>query len=635
MPKITIVTVTFNAQRYIERTINSVQEQDYKNIEYIIIDGASTDDTIKKIKNKNVKLNLISEKDNGIYDAMNKGIINATGDWIFFLNAGDIFYSKNTISTLVKELNQKIDILYGDIVLVDEAMQNKQYLMASGIENASIQPPFWHQGMLIKISLHINRLYDLRYKSCSDYDFMMYCVTNNFICKYINLPFAYYLEGGESTTNIYKNRLEGIAIASKYIDIDLLPTNFFFSDFIENHAEKCNLNINILRNKFGKNIRNLEVLLKEIKNKYNKIAIYGCGTITNLIAPYLGNQLIIIADKNHQTINTKLPLCAPKKLKEYEFDTIIISQIGQEQQISTYLVNELGVELNKITSLDSVVLDLNSIARNTISKIKKGEDFEVGICTQKQLESEVYKKWISYFKQNPSRLHRKYWEFAFISEALSKRHLLQKGYKGLGFAVGEEPLASTFCSFNVEVLATDLNYEEAQKQGWTDTNEHAKELDQINIRNICDKEKFKNLCSFKSLDMNNIPDDLINFDFIWSACALEHLGSITKGENFIYDSLKCLKPGGIAVHTTEYNFSSNTDTIETGATVLFRKKDIERIVQKLQEMGHEVEKINYEGGDMPIDKYIDLPPYLEDNHIKLLLDKYVITSIGLIIRKKL
>ena len=85
----------------------------------------------------------------------------------------------------------------------------------------------------------------------------------------------------------------------------------------------------------------------------------------------------------------------------------------------------------------------------------------------------------------------------------------------------------------------------------------------------------RNHVKLRSVDMNSIPDDIEGYDFTWSACAFEHLGSIDKGLEFVKNSLKCLKPGGIAVHTTEFNASSDQNTLTSGPTVLFRKKDLE------------------------------------------------------------
>lgn len=255
-----------------------------------------------------------------------------------------------------------------------------------------------------------------------------------------------------------------------------------------------------------------------------------------------------------------------------------------------------------------------------------------GICTQKSLASSQFQDWAVQFKEAPGHLHRKIWEWCFITQALSERDLLKSGVSGLGFAVGTEPLASKFCSLGASVMATDVAADIADEKGWVDTNQHASSLESLNSRNLCEPTTFAERCTFRSVDMNHIPDDLGTYDFIWSSCALEHLGSLELGEQFIYNSLKCLKPGGFAVHTTEYNCSSNSDTIKTGGTVLYRKKDIQNIVANLQKEGHLIE-MDFATGDMPEDDFIDVPPYKHNPHLKLKFAKYVITSAGLIIQK--
>ncbi len=231
-------------------------------------------------------------------------------------------------------------------------------------------------------------------------------------------------------------------------------------------------------------------------------------------------------------------------------------------------------------------------------------------------------------------MHRKIWEFCFICEALAERRLLNPERLGLGFAVGEEPLSSLFASRGVNILATDLAADEAKKIGWVDTNEHASELSILNKRNLCDPAMFNERVRFQTCDMNHIPDEFNErFDFVWSACALEHLGSIKLGQAFIYNSVGCLKPGGFAVHTTEYNISSRTATVDNEGTVIFRRCDIEEGLETLVSQGHKIE-MDWHEGDGSLDQFVDIAPYSHNPHLKLRLGQYVTTSIGLIIRKR-
>ena len=133
--------------------------------------------------------------------------------------------------------------------------------------------------------------------------------------------------------------------------------------------------------------------------------------------------------------------------------------------------------------------------------------------------------------------------------------------------------------------------------------------------------------------MNAVPDDIQGFDFCWSACALEHLGSLDQGVRFIERSLDCLAPGGWAIHTTEFNVSSNEDTIAVGDTVLYRRRDIEAIAARLTGQGHEVAPLDFNPGFGVMDNFIDVPPFLSEPVLKIALAGYACTSFGLIVRK--
>jgi SAM-dependent methyltransferase len=253
------------------------------------------------------------------------------------------------------------------------------------------------------------------------------------------------------------------------------------------------------------------------------------------------------------------------------------------------------------------------------------------LCKQIDFASESYRHWCNIMKEQP-RYHRKQWEYVYVLESLSQRGLISPGKRGLGFAVGNEPLPAVLAFFGCEVVATDLNIEEGTAKGWNN-GQLCLSLKDLNDRNICDQNKFFSLCSYQPVDMNNIPDTLINFDFNWSSCSFEHLGSLDKGLAFLKNQLKTLKPGGWAIHTTEYNVSSNSETLEEGNCVIFRQRDIQKITEELRSDGHFVEELDFSLGWLPLDYKIDFPPYTTDEHLRLQLDKYICTSIGIIVQK--
>lgn len=230
-------------------------------------------------------------------------------------------------------------------------------------------------------------------------------------------------------------------------------------------------------------------------------------------------------------------------------------------------------------------------------------------------------------------MHRKVWEWCFICEALDSHGCLKAGQRGLGFAVGQEPLVSIFNACGAHIVATDLDTADAASKGWIETAQHADNKAALNQRGLCDAAEFERLTGFEFADMTAIPDRYAaSFDFTWSACAFEHLGSLDAGIDFVLNSMRTLKPGGIAVHTTEFNVSSELSTVESGATVIYRRSDIERLISQLQGMGHRVE-IDWDFGQLPLDYFVDIPPYSHNPHLKLRLADYTVTSLGLIITK--
>lgn len=253
-------------------------------------------------------------------------------------------------------------------------------------------------------------------------------------------------------------------------------------------------------------------------------------------------------------------------------------------------------------------------------------------CTAAQFDEPEYREALEWIKA-PWHRHRKQWEFIYILRALQRYGMLREGARGIGFGVGIEPLPAAMAAMGCDVVATDLAADDERVSQWSVTHQHAAELDQLRNPAICPDDRFGDHVQFRPVDMNAIPADLVDFDFTWSSCSLEHLGSIQAGLDFIRNSVSCLKFGGLAVHTTELNLTSNEDTIDTGGTVLFRRRDMERLAMDLVSRGHYVAQLKFDLGDKPLDAYVDVPPYASDDHLKLALASYVSTSFGIIVRR--
>jgi FkbM family methyltransferase len=254
------------------------------------------------------------------------------------------------------------------------------------------------------------------------------------------------------------------------------------------------------------------------------------------------------------------------------------------------------------------------------------------LCTRSQFHEPEYARWCRALREIPL-LHRKQWEFVYVLQVLESAGLLQPGRRGLGFGCGREPLAAAMAAHGVEIVATALDPTAAAGHGWIETDQHATQLEDLNSRGICPAEIFAQRVRFQPANMNAIPEDFVDFDFVWSSCAFEHLGSIEHGLTFVRRAMRCLRPGGIAVHTTEFNLSSNTRTVESRDLSVFRRQDIERLVGQLEAEGQRVWPLNFNPGSNPVDRYVDLPPYRSEPHLKLQLGRFVLTSVGLVIQR--
>lgn len=189
MKKLSVVTVCYNVVDDIEKTILSVLNQTcYKDIQFIIIDGGSTDGTLEIINNYKDKIDLIiSEPDKGIYDAMNKGINNANGEYINFMNAGDTYHSLNIIEQLIPYLGSE-DVIYGKSFHYNNDLSFIR--IPCPLEKIEEYNPFDHQATFIKTSVAKNQPYNLEYKNSADFDQLYQLYKQNKTFKYVDLILA-------------------------------------------------------------------------------------------------------------------------------------------------------------------------------------------------------------------------------------------------------------------------------------------------------------------------------------------------------------------------------------------------------------------------------------------------------------
>lgn len=227
--KISVITVCKNVKTEIEKTILSVITQTYHDIEYIIIDGKSTDGTLDVVeKYRNDISQIISESDTGLYNAMNKGVKRARGDYLFFLNADDVFMHDNVVTLVVEALykNPGIDLLYGDILFL-AGDTGKIYLheyffrdTLQFIQGSIIQQAFFfHKKVFERIGK-----FNEAYRICADYEWLIKALIVNkrrISAGHINIPLVTFYSGGLSTnaSSREKHEKERKAVIKEYFSL--------------------------------------------------------------------------------------------------------------------------------------------------------------------------------------------------------------------------------------------------------------------------------------------------------------------------------------------------------------------------------------------------------------------------------
>lgn len=239
-PLVTIVTVVFNGIAHLEDTILSVLNQSYDNIEYIIIDGGSTDGTIDIIHKYDGQIDYwVSEKDLGLYYAMNKGLFLVSGDWINFMNCGDSFFDKNTIEKIFKNKNSA-GVLYGDVMFSFDG-RNSVYVEAKNLSNFWKGMQFVHQASFVSSDLMQKFPFNTNYKLIADYNSLYQMYLGEFNFTYINLPICNFLAGGLSDNNpksIFES-MQMIFLTRKDISTRLYYYARYVECFLKYNMARC------------------------------------------------------------------------------------------------------------------------------------------------------------------------------------------------------------------------------------------------------------------------------------------------------------------------------------------------------------------------------------------------------------
>ncbi len=212
--KISIISPIFNCANNIEKSIQSVLNQTYKNIEYIIIDGGSTDGTTEIIKKYETYIAYwCSEKDTGIYDAMNKGISKSSGDWLYFLGSDDYLINSQVLYNISNYFNTEFKVVFGDVILPNKTVIKSKFSLNTLLNNT-----ICHQGAFYSKELFINWRYNIKFKIMGDYELNLIIYLKKLKVKRVNMIIAFYSTNGISSKLLNEGFMETNKIRSKHIN---------------------------------------------------------------------------------------------------------------------------------------------------------------------------------------------------------------------------------------------------------------------------------------------------------------------------------------------------------------------------------------------------------------------------------
>lgn len=361
--KISVVTVVYNNVKTIEQTIQSVLGQTYKNIEYIIIDGKSTDGTLDIIDKYKEKISYyVSEPDHGIYDAMNKGIAKASGDIIGILNADD-WYDVNAIQNIMNCFAENsTDIVYGEVKRVETDETISMTKKAGSLEDLWYSMSIWHPAVFVKKKIYQNLGgFSTEYEIAGDYEFLLRCYSERIKFTYLDKVITYFRSAGISNTKHMKCAKEVNQIALKYMEqapdrqrvID--ENRYRIKEAV--FKERCDVDCCAVTD-----------MLPWSKDK--KIIVWGTGIWGRKMVKMLkesGREIELLIDNDPQKEGTVLldtEIKSPEALEENN-SNIIIAVRRINQDIQQQLV-QLGIDRERYLFLEewmTIVADMEEQRR--------------------------------------------------------------------------------------------------------------------------------------------------------------------------------------------------------------------------------------------------------------------------------
>jgi len=247
------------------------------------------------------------------------------------------------------------------------------------------------------------------------------------------------------------------------------------------------------------------------------------------------------------------------------------------------------------------------------------------LCTAAQFAEPAFDE-IREALVTPRRMHRRVWQHVYIVSVLASMGCIGKGRSAIGLGVQRERIASLLASRGVEVVAIGRPGETTEQESRGGLHLFFPEIVQL--------EDFELLVHFTEADLREPELDLGGpYDMCWSCAMAQHMGTLDKVTGLLEGSLNLLKPGGVAVHTLDFNVGSDSATVEEPNFSIPRRRDIEALVTRLTRAGHEVLPLNLHPGHDTADGVVDTPPYGLP-HLKLQVGEHVVTSLGIAVRKR-